>query len=202
MKTDGYIFNDSWLEYILYGILLCPFICLWVSLDTFPFGDKGAVGLFIFIMAFIMILTFSIWGIVKHPNRLIIGNDGIHYYCRRVTLSNNSSFWIDNYKLYSWEKIQGFYFEWMMARGVMSHRYLVLEHEHDKAAFIRLNDLTGKKYEYISAIEECSDGRCVLNRAKYDENRKIRNRSLWKYYIFPLLIGIALAMLLNKFGVR
>lgn len=68
MKTDGYIFKDSWLEYVLYGILLCPFICLWVSLDTFPFGDKGAVGLFIFIMVFIMILAFPIWGIVKHPN--------------------------------------------------------------------------------------------------------------------------------------
>lgn len=62
MKTDGYIFKDSWLEYVLHVILLCPFICLWVSLDTFPFGDKEAVGLFIFIIVFIMILAFPIWG--------------------------------------------------------------------------------------------------------------------------------------------
>ena len=78
MKTDGYIFKDSWLKYIFYGILLCVFICLWISLDSFPFGDKGAVGLFIFIMVFIMILAFPIWGIIKHPNRLIIDSDGLH----------------------------------------------------------------------------------------------------------------------------
>ncbi|WP_300505658.1 hypothetical protein [uncultured Duncaniella sp.] len=201
MKTDGYIFKDSWLAYILYGILLCPFICLWVCLDAFPFGDKGAVGLFIFIVIFTMILAIPTWGIIKHPNRLIIDSDGIHYYCRRVTLSNNSSLWIDNYMFYSWDKIQGFYFEWM-SRGVMSHRYLVLEHEHDKAAFIRLNDLTGKKYEYISAIEECSDGRCLLNRAKYDKNRKIRNEILWQTSLIPALIGAALAIILIKLGIR
>lgn len=202
METDGYIFKDSWLAYILYGILLCPFICLWVCLDAFPFGDKGAGGLFIFIMIFIMILAIPIWGIIKHPNRLIIDSDGIHYYCRRVTLSNNSSLWIDNYMFYSWDKIQGFYFEWMMSRGVMSHRYLVLEHEHDKAAFIRLNDLTGKKYEYISAIEECSDGRCLLNKAKYDKNRKIRNEILWQTSLIPALIGAALAIILINLGIR
>lgn len=100
------------------------------------------------------------------------------------------------------DKIQGFYFEWMMARGIMSYRYLVLEHEHDKAAFIRLNDLTGKKYEYISAIEESSDGKCLLNRAKYNENRKIRNRILWENSLIPALIGVALTILLIKLGVR
>ena len=202
MKTDGYIFKDSWLKYIFYGILLCIFTCLWIRLDTFPFGDKGAVGLFIFIMVFIMILVIPIWGIIRHPNRLIISSDGIHYYCRRVTLSNNSSLWIDNYKFYSWDKIQGFYFKWMMARGVMSHRYLVLEHEHDKEAFIKLNDFTGKKDEYIRAIEEFSGGKCVLNRTKYDENIRARNRMLWETSLIPALIGVALTILLIKLGVR
>ena len=149
-----------------------------------------------------MILAIPTWGIIKHPNRLIIDSDGIHYYCRRVTLSNNSSLWIDNYMFYSWDKIQGFYFEWMMSRGVMSHRYLVLEHEHDKAAFIRLNDLTGKKYEYISAIEECSDERCLLNRVKYDKNRKKRNEILWQTSLIPALIGAALAIILINLGIR
>lgn len=101
---------------------------------------------------------------------------------------------------YSWNNINGFYFDWMMPRGIVPYRYLVLEHEHNEMASIQLNEFYGKKHNYIDAVEECSGGRCVLNRAKYDENRKIRNRSLWKYYIFPLLIGIALAMLLNKLG--
>lgn len=90
----------------------------------------------------------------------------------------------------------------MMARGVMAHRYLVLQHEYDKLAFIRLNDLTGKKHEYISAIEKYSDGRCLLNRAKYNENRKIRNRILWENSLIPALIGVALTILLIKLGVR
>jgi len=107
-------------------------------------GGNGQGLLFLIFGAFIMILAMPIWSIIKHPNRLIIGSDGIHYYCRRFTLSSSSSLWIDDYMFYSWDKIQGFYFEWMMSRGVMAHRYLVLEHEQDKAAFIRLNDLTGK----------------------------------------------------------
>lgn len=90
----------------------------------------------------------------------------------------------------------------MMARGVMAHRYLVLQHEYDKLAFIRLNDLAGKKHEYISAIEKYSDGRCLLNRAKYNENRKIRNRILLENNLIPALIGVALAVLLIKLGVR
>ena len=116
---------------------------------------------------------------------------------RRFTLSSNSTLWIDDYMFYSWDKINGFYFDWMMSRGVVPYRYLVLEHEHNETASIQLNEFYGKKHNYIDVIEECSGGRCVLNRAKYDENRKIRNRSLWKYYIFPTLIVIALAMLLN-----
>lgn len=202
MKTDGIIFKDSWLEYIVYGILLCLFICLWLCHDAFPFGNRGAVGLFIYIMVFIVIVAIPVWGIIRHPNRLIIGSDGIHYYCRRFTLSNNSTLWLDNYKFYSWDKIQGFYFEWMMARGVMAHRYLVLEHEHDKAAFIRLNNFTGKKQEYIRAIEGCSNGRCLLNKTKYDENKRIRNEILWQNSLIPALIGAALAMLLIKLGIK
>ncbi|WP_300805000.1 hypothetical protein, partial [uncultured Duncaniella sp.] len=52
------------------------------------------------------------------------------------------------------------------------------------------------------SIEECSDGRCLLNRAKYDKNRKIRNEILWQTSLIPALIGAALAIILIKLGIR
>jgi len=59
-----------------------------------------------------------------------------------------------------------------------------------------------EKHEYVSAIEKYSDGKCLLNRAKYNENRKTRNRILWENSLIPALIGVALAILLIKLGVR
>lgn len=203
MKTDGYIFKENLSSlYVFLGIFLSFFVGLWISNEAFPFGDKFAILLFIVIIVYLILLVIPIWRKIKHPKLLIIDENGIHHYNRRFTLSSNSTFWVDDYMFYSWNKINGFYFDWMMSRGVVPYRYLVLEHEHNETASIQLNEFYGKKHNYIDAIEECSGGGCVLNRAKYDENRKIRNRSLWKYYIFPTLIGIALAMLLNKFGVR
>ena len=206
MKTDGYIFKENLSSlYVFFGIILSFFVGLWISNEAFPFGDKFAILLFIVIIIYLILLVIHIWRKIKHPKLLIIDeNGGIHHYNRRFTLSSNSTFWVDDYMFYSWNKINGFYFDWMMSRGVVPYRFLWTR--NGGAFVLRLCFLWerfyGKKHNYIDAIEECSGGRCVLNRAKYDENRKIRNRSLWKYYIFPLLIGIALAMLLNKFGVR
>lgn len=203
MKTDGYIFKENLtLLYVFLGMLLCFFVGLWISNEASPFGNKGAILMFALVIIYLILLAIPIWCNIKHPKLLIIDETGIHHYNRRFTLSSNSTLWIDDYMFYSWDKIQGFYFEWMMARGVMPNRYLILEHDYNEAASIQLNEFYGKKHNYIDAIEECSGGICVLNRAKYDENRKIRNRSLWKYYIFPTLIGIALAALLIKLGAR
>lgn len=71
MKNDGILFKDSWLAYIFYGILLCPFICLWGSLDTFPFGDKGAVGLFT-AMEYIIIAVELHYQTIHHFGLIII----------------------------------------------------------------------------------------------------------------------------------
>lgn len=205
MKTDGYIFKENLsLLYVFFGIILSFFVGLWISNEAFPFGDKFAILLFIVIIIYLILLAIPIWRNIKHPKLLIIDETGIHHYNRRFTLSSNSTLWIDDYMFYSWNNVQEFYFEWTgsVSRQIMPNRYFVLEHDYDKAAFILLNDLTGKKQEYISAIEECSDGKCLLNRAKYDENRKIRNRILWENSLIPLLVGVALAVLLIKLGAR
>ena len=203
MKNDGYIFKENLSSlYLFFGIILSFFVGLWISNGAFPFGDKFVILLFVVIIIYLILLVMPIWSKIKHPKLLIIDENGIHHYNRRFTLSTNSTFWVDDYMFYSWNKINGFYFDWMMSRGVVPYRYLVLEQEHNETTSIQLNEFYGKKHNYIDAIEECSGGRCVLNRAKYDENRKIRNRMLWETSLIPALIGVALTILLIKLGVR
>ena len=205
MKTDGYIFKENLSSlYVFFGIILSFFVGLWISNEAFPFGNKFAILLLIVIIIYLILLAIPIWCNIKHPKLLIIDETGIHHYNRRFTLSSNSTLWIDDYMFYSWDNVQEFYFEWTgsVSRQIMPHRYLVLEQEQDKATFIRISEFYGKKHKYVDAIEECSGGKCVLNRAKYDENIKARNRLLWETGLIPTLIGVALAVLLIKLGVR
>lgn len=205
MKTDGCIFKENLsLSYVFLGILLCFFVGLWISNEAFPFGNKGAILMFAIVIIYLILLAIPIWCNIKHPKLLIIDETGIHHYNRRFTLSSNSTLWIDDYMFYSWDNVQEFYFEWTVpvSRKIMPNRYLVLEQEQDKATFIRISEFYGKKHKYIDAIEECSGGRCLLNRAKYNENIKTRNRILWENCLIPAMIGVALAILFIILGVR
>lgn len=205
MKTDGYIFKENLtLSYVFLCILLCFFVGLWISNEAFPFGNKGAILMFALVIIYLILLVISIWCNIKHPKLLIIDETGIHHYNRRFTLSSNSTLWIDDYMFYSWDNVQEFYFEWTVSvlRKIMPNRYLVLEQEQDKATFIRISEFYGKKHKYVDAIEECSDGKCLLNMAKNNENIKTRNRLLWENSLIPVLIGVVLAVLLIKLGVR
>lgn len=166
MKTDRYIFKENLsLLYVFLGIQLILLACLWIGHDAFPFGNDGAIGLFIVIIAFLLNLIYTVWGNIKHPKKVIIDANGIHHYNRESSLLRNSTLWLDDYMFYSWDNVQGFHFEWTDSgsRCLVLLRYLVLEQGQDALAIIRLNELHGKKHNYIDAIEKCSGGRCALN---------------------------------------
>lgn len=138
MRTDSRIFREKLFMYVIFGILFGGLAFMWISHYAFPFGNKGAVGLFILLMVYSMMLSILYWGLLRHRMRVVIDSKGIHHYDRRFTLSNNSTFWLDDYRFYPWDKIKTFYFDWMPTRGWMD-RYLVIEDEEKILAFILIS---------------------------------------------------------------
>ena len=197
MKTNVYIFKEKLANYLILCIFLCPITALWIGHYAFPFGNSGAIGLFILILYILLMWAIVLWKSIKHKKQLIIDSTGIHYQNRRFTLSHNSKFWLDEYTSYPWDTINDFTFEWIPpVRGIGALLNLVVEENQKQPTLICVAELTGNKQKYIHAIEECSRGKCKFNIEKYNLNKKERNKMIWDQ-IKPLLIfGIVFTLFL------
>lgn len=197
MKTDGYVFKENLANYLILCIFLCPVGFIWINHYAFPFGNSGAIGLFIIILYVLLAWAIVLWKSIKHKKRLIIDSTGIHYQNRRFTLSHNSKFWLDEYKFYPWDTIKDFTFEWTLPfRGVNTLLHLTMEENQKQPILICVSELTGNKQKYIHAIEECSRGKCKFNMEKYNLNKKERNKMILDQIKPVLIFGIAFALFL------
>lgn len=195
METKEYIFKENLAIYLVLCIFLVPWSIMWIGHDAFPFGNPGATGLFVLILFVFLMWGIVLWKSIKHKKRLIIDSSGIHYQNRRFTLSHNDKFWLDEYNSYPWDKITSFTFEWVLHSRSTSV-LLVLEVGQKQPIYILVNELTGKRKDYIRAIEECSGGKCKFDSEKCKLSKKKYNKERLHYLIFSLIGGIAFFLLM------
>lgn len=199
MEREGRVFKERKVIYFLYFLYICCFLGLLLfGPEREPGAGKNDVALYI-CLSILIVAAVPLYLRLRHPIRLIINSDGIHYHSRDFTLADGSTCWHDSQVFYPWEEMTGFYFFWESTRTPFYYNvFLALNNtRHEYADFIKINNLRATRKSVARAIETYSRGACKLDREKMAVSLRKRRNDYW-ITIAMLLVVTAAIVLIGK----
>lgn len=168
-------------------------IIFWVITIIFIMVPLWPIGLRL-MMATVcgVLVSFKTWAYIKHPNKVVINESGIHVYSRQFTLSSNTTFWKDSCMVYSWETIRQVYFDWSdnISRRRLYETFVILRNDLGEEALIYFSDTSYNLNRFAEAITYFSGNERCFNEEKTALNRKKCFGFVFSNWAIPVTIGL------------
>lgn len=193
------VFMEKKRELITYWLLTVVFIVATGVLSDWRLGHPASI-LLIMVCVCTLGALFQTWAYVRHPNKVVVNRSGIHVYYRNFTLSSNSSFWEDSYRVYHWENIKNVYLDWedSFSRGKLYETFIIIENEQGNINIIWITGISYNRGRLGESITHFSGVKSSFDFEKTAANSKKRFGFCFRDTILPVTIGMVLGLIAIK----
>lgn len=193
------IFREKKRKTITYWVLTVVLILIFGVLSDWTLRHSAWLFL-IMVTVCALGASFQTWAYVKHPNKVVINELGIHVYYRSFTLSSNSSFWEDSYRVYHWVNIKNVYLDWddSISRERLYETFIIVENEQGNLGSVWISGISYDRNRLAESIDHFSGSKCSFDYEITAINSKKRFGLCFWPTILPLIIGIVLSVIISK----